>query len=173
MDQEIARAGLDEVSAARRKSAELRGYREIGSIVSAWGAVWLSGFAAQQFLSERAELVWAFGWLFALGWTFTRPKRASDNRSFASWLIAVSFVVFLLAIIRPDVRTASMVCAIVLTASYALLGVWLGRRFLVLAAVVLIFACIGWWLLPGWLSLCLAFGGGASLIVGGFWIRRP
>ena len=63
MDKEQAFQGLNDVALARQKTAELRTYRGMGAIVSAWGIVWLLGFSAQATFPNIAPLVWAAGWL--------------------------------------------------------------------------------------------------------------
>lgn len=173
MDHDLARDGLRTIANARRKTAELRAYRDTGSVVTAWGVVWIVGYAAQQFLPGAAPLVWLAGWAGAIGWTATRPRSRGDMRALATWLVALAFVFTLLLVVRADVRTAAMVFGLVVAASYFALGIWAGARFAVLGAVVLLSACVGWWLTPQWLYLALALGGGLALVLGGLWLRRP
>lgn len=173
MDKNIASESLISIDNARNRAKELRGYRDLGSIVSLWGAVWLAGFGTQQFAPSIAPAVWLSGWLVALGWTFTRPRKAGQDQALASWCVAIAFVILLLTVIEADTATAAMICALALAAGYALLGIWIGKRFLALSSLVLAFACGGWWLAPGWLFGLLALGGGAGLMIGGSWLRRP
>ena len=173
MDKEQAFQGLSDVAIARQKTSELRNYRGMGSIVSAWGIVWLFGFGAQATFPSVATLVWAVGWLGALAWTFTRPPKPQDFRALATWSVVVSTIILILVVTRADQTTAAMILGLALSAAYAILGIWLGKRFLLLAAVVLMSASVGWWLLPQWLYLALALGGGVALFVGGVWLRRP
>ncbi len=173
MDQQAARESLNDISVTRRRVEELRNYRDTGSIVSAWGLVWLTGFGAQQFVPSTAPMVWLVGWVAALGWTFTRPRKAHDAKAFVTWLVTLAFILLLLVVIKADQRIAAMVTGLVLSAAYAVMGLWAGKRFLALAVIVLISACTGWWLLPQWLFLLLAVGGGFALLIGGFWLRRP
>jgi hypothetical protein len=173
MDHTHARDSLDTISAAQRKAGELRNYRDAGSVVSAWGIVWFFGFNAQQFFAEAAPLVWVAGWVGAIGWTVTRPSRPFDMKANATSAVALVFVLLLLLAIQADMRTASMVFGLVVAASYAVLGIWTGMRFLFLGVIVLAAACASWWLMPQWLYLVLAVGGGVPLLIGGFWLRRP
>jgi hypothetical protein len=66
-----------------------------------------------------------------------------------------------------------MIFSLSLSAAYAILGIWSGKRFFLLGAVVLMSASVGWWVVPQWLFLALALGGGVALFVGGIWLRRP
>lgn len=173
MELENARENLRTIAAARRQTFELRNYRAAGSIVIAWGVVWLTGFGAQQFLPALAVWVWPVGWVLALAWTATRPRHDADSRSLATWLVALGFVALLLLVVGADVRTAAMVFGLVLAASYIVLGIWAGHRFALLGALVLVIACIGWWVAPGALFSALALGGGGALILRGWWLQRP
>lgn len=173
MDKEQAFQGLNDVALARQKTAELRTYRGMGAIVSAWGIVWLLGFSAQATFPYIAPLVWAAGWLCALAWTFTRPPKPQDLRDLATWSVVVCAIILILMVTRADQTIAAMIFALALSAAYAILGIWLGKRFLLLATLVLVSACLGWWLVPQFLFLALALGGGGALILGGIWLRQP
>jgi hypothetical protein len=173
MDKKHAFEGLSDVEMARQKTAELRFYRGMGSIVCAWGVVWLFGFGAQSIYPSLAPMVWAAGWLGALAWTFTRPPKSHDIRALATWGVAVICLILILVVTRADQTTAAKIFGLALSAAYAVLGIWFGTRFLALAAVVLVSAGLGWWFVPQWLFFTLALGGGAALILGGLWLRRP
>lgn len=172
MDNEQAIESLSDVARVRQKTSELRNYRGMGSIISAWGVVWLLGFGAQATFPAAAPFVWIVGWLGALVWTFTRPPKREDFRPLATWVVAVLCVCLVLVVTKATHTTAALIFGLALSATYAILGIWSGKRFLLLAAVVLSSVCIGWWL-PHWLYLALALGGGVALIVGGVWVRRP
>jgi hypothetical protein len=173
MDEEQAFQGLNDVAKARQKTAELRSYRGMGSIVSAWGIVWLVGFGAQATFPSIAPLVWAAGWLGALAWTFTRQPKPHDLRALATLSVVVGTIILILMVTRADPTTAAMIFGLALSAAYAILGIWLGKRFLLLATLVLVSACLGWWFVPQFLFLALALGGGGALILGGVWLRQP
>ena len=173
MDKEHALEILNDVAKARQKTSELRNYRGMGSIISAWGVVWLLGFGAQSIFPAAAPHVWIVGWLGALVWTFTRPPKPEDFRALATWVVAVLCICLILVVTKANQTTAAMIFGLALSAAYAILGVWSGKRFLVLAVLALSSACVGWWLVPQWLYLALALGGGVALILGGVWIRRP
>lgn len=173
MDSTQARDDLEAIAVARRHASELRAYRQSGSILVAWGLVWLAGFGAQEFSPSNASTVWLLGWLGALGWTFTRPRQDGQGRVSASWLLAVSFAFSLIVISEADMRQAAMICGLLLSASASLLGIWVGKRFHVLAILVFAAAALGWWVFPAWLYLLLALGGGGGLALAGAWLQRP
>ena len=173
MDIQEAQSSIQEISSAKRKAAELINYRDSGSVISVWGVIWLTGFTVQQFYPSLASLVWAIGWVGAIGWTMTRPKRPGDGKAMITWFIVVAYITLLLIIISADARTISVIFAVVLSASYAVMGVWLGKRFFLLAGIVAMTICLGWWWVSDWLYAVLAFGGGGALIAGGLWLKQP
>jgi len=173
MDTRQAQEGLASITNARRKTIELRHYRQAGSIVTAWGLVWLSGYAAQQFVPNLAPWVWVICWAAALGWTLTRPRSEYDAQSLATWAVAAVFISLLIFVVKADLRTIAMLNGLVLSASYAVIGIWAGKRFALLAALALLTSATGWWLVPQWFFVILAVGGGGTLLVGGLWLRRP
>ncbi len=173
MDKKQALEILNDVATARQRTSELRNYRGMGSIISAWGVVWLLGFGAQSIFPVAAPFIWIAGWLGALVWTFTRPPKPEDFRALSTWVVAILCVGLVLVVTKANQTTAAMIFGLALSAAYAILGIWSGKRFLLLAALVLISVCVGWWLVPQWLYLALALGGGGALILGGVWIRRP
>lgn len=173
MDKKQALQSLNDVAIARQKTSELRNYRGMGSIISAWGVVWLLGFGAQSILPAAAPYVWIVGWLGALVWTFTRPAKPGDFRALATWMVAILCICLILVVTKANQTTAAMIFGLALSTAYAILGIWSGKRFFVLAALAMISVCVGWWLVPQWLYLALALGGGVALILGGVWIRRP
>lgn len=173
MDHQQAQESLASITSARRKAIELRNYRQAGSTVTAWGLVWLSGYSAQQFVPYAAPWIWLIGWVVALIWTLTRPRTTYDVQVLATWGVALAFMGLLMFAIQADARITAMLFGLVLAASYAVLGIWAGKRFASLGALALFTSCIGWWLVPQWLFIVLALGGGGALIAGGLWLRRP
>lgn len=173
MDKEQALESLNDVARVRQRTSELRNYRGMGSIVSAWGVVWLLGFGAQATFPAAAPYVWATGWLGAFTWILTRPPKPEDFRTLATWGVSVLFIVLVLVVAKANQTAAAMIFGLALSAAYAILGIWLGKRFFLLAAFVLVSAGLGWWLVPQWLFHALALGGGGALFLGGLWLRRP
>jgi hypothetical protein len=173
VDEKEARGALAQVMQARRRAFELRNYRLGSSVVSIWGVAWLVGFASSQFAPQASAWVWLACWMGALAWMVTRPRSPHDLPALATWAVGIAFVFLLLLMIRADLRTAGVISTLVIAASYSVLGIWAGRRFAVLGAIVTLSACIGWWLVPQFLFLLLGIGGGGALLLGGLWLRQP
>lgn len=173
MDLHSAADSLSEISSARRKAGQLRAYEHLGPIISLWGAIWFAGFGAQQLAPSFAPYVWLVGWVGGIGWSATRPERLGDRRAMLSWCITVAFLALLLLAIQATPAVIALVSGLALAAAYALFAVWIGNRFAVLSALVLLPTCAGWWLLHEWLFGLLALGGGAGLLIGGRWLARP
>lgn len=173
MDFHSAADSLSEISSAQRTAGQLRAYEHLGPIVSLWGAIWLAGFGAQQLAPSFAPYVWLAGWVGGIGWSATRSGKAGDRRALLSWCVAVAFLALLLFAIQATPMVIALVSGLALAAAYALLAVWIGNRFAVLSALVLLPTCAGWWLVPDWFFGLLALGGGAGLLIGGRWLARP
>lgn len=164
---------LTEIADASRLAKQLRAYENLGPIVTVWGAVWMVGFGTQQAAPAAAPLVWIVGWIVGVGWSASRPRKPGEARAFASWCVAIALVALLLLATQASPQVAALTCGLVLAAAYALLGIWIGRRFLLLSALVLVSTCVGWWLTPQWQYGLLAMGGGAGLMIAGRWLARP
>lgn len=173
MHVESASDGLTEIADAARAAKQLRAYENLGPIVSMWGAVWLAGFGTQQAAPAFAPLAWLVGWIVGVGWSATRPRRPGEARAFASWCVVIAFVALFLWAIQATLPVAALTSGLALATAYALFGIWIGRRFFVLSALVLMPTCVGWWLTPEWMFGLLALGGGAGLLIGGRWLARP
>lgn len=172
MERSAAANAMQQVRSARRSASALRAYRQTATPVIAWGIAWFVGFAATQSVPQWSGWVWLACWAGALAWTLSRPLAESSTPATLTWLAALAFVTLLLVMIGADTRTAGLVFALAVGAAYTFLGIWVGRRFLLLAALVTASACAGWWLIPQWLFLALSLGGGLALVLGGLWLRR-
>jgi hypothetical protein len=173
MNETEAKDALDAIQHARRQTSELIGYQISGSVVTAWGIAWVIGFSAMQFVPMTAHWIWGLCWIAALGWTLSRPRAPNDSRVLATWAIAVCYIGLITAMVGEDVREASVIIALAVAGGYAIVGLWAGWRFAFLGMLVTVSAVVGWWFLPELLYLSLGLGGGAALLLGGLWLKRP
>lgn len=170
--REEAASALRAVASARQQAVELRGYADAGSTLIAWGLAWVAGNLVNQFSSTVAPTIWMVGIVAAALWSMTRPRRERDWRILVTIAAVVGYMLLLLVVVRADTRTGNVAASLLVAASYIVLGAWTGRRFLVLGLVLCAVVIIGWFVVPAWLFLCLALGGGGTLLVGGLWLRR-
>lgn len=168
-----AAAALDTVARSRRRAGVLRGYAGAGDVVIAWGGLWLVANAVMQVRPALAAMVWALGIAAITGWSMARARgRRDDWRVLAAAGIAVAYLIVLLAVVRADPGTAALLIALLVAAAYGVAGLWAGARFAVLGLMLAAVALGGWLVVPQWLFLCLALGGGGALIAGGWWLKR-
>lgn len=167
-----ARAALHAAEQSRRRAIELGGYARAGSILIAWGLVWLVGNLASQFRPDIAMWCWPIGIAGAVLWTIVRGERPTDWRVFATVTTAFAFLVLVLAITGGGHREQNAITALLVAASYITLGIWSGARFAWLGIALAVIVCIGWFIAPAWFYLWLGLGGGGALLLGGLWLRR-
>ncbi len=172
IDHKDAQAALDAVGRTRRHANELRGYASAGSILMGWGVAWLVANLASQIDSSWARVTWPVAIAGGVLWSIARPGRGFDRRIFATAVTAAGYIVLTLILVRPDPRMANVLVSLMVAASYVVLGIWAGRRFALLGLTLVAVILIGWFVVPHWLFACLAFGGGGTLLVGGWWLHR-
>ena len=172
-DQEgDARAALDMVTQSRRRASEFRHYAEAGPPLMAWGATWLAGNLAAQFAPAEANLVWLVGIAGAVLFTLISSRKRADGRIMATVATAYGFAVLLMAMINGGTRIQIALAALLVAAIYIVVGIWTGKRLIWVGIVMAITVVVGWFVVPAWFYLCLAFGGGGALLISGWWLRR-
>ena len=163
---------LDAVARSRQHVGELRGYANAGSILMGWGIAWLAGNLASQIDPSWARIVWPVAIVGAVLWSILRPGGGFDRRVFATAIAIVGYILLTLTLVRPDPRLANVLMSLMVAASYIVLGIWTGYRFALLGLILVAIILTGWFLFPSWVFACLAFGGGGTLLIGGWWLHR-
>lgn len=172
IDRQDAKEALAAVARSRQQACELRGYANAGSILMGWGIAWLAGNLTSQIDHSWARIVWPFAIGGAVLWSVSRPGRGFDRRIFATAITIAGYVLLMLTLARPDPRLANALMSLLVASSYVVLGIWAGYRFALLGIILVAVTLVGWFLIPAWLFACLAFGGGGTLLVGGWWLHR-
>lgn len=167
-----AAVALGDVARSRHRAAELRGYAGTGNALIVWGVVWLIGYTTAQFAPDYAGWVWTVGVAGGIAYSMFAPRRRPDPRIFATGAMLFGFFALAGAILRPSPIAQAVLISLIVAAAYVGFGIWSGPRYawlgLTLAAVI----ALGWFVLPAWLPLCLALGGGGTLVAGGLWLRQ-
>lgn len=172
IDREGAQAALDAVGRTRRHAGELRGYANAGNILMGWGIAWLVANLASQLDPSWARVAWPIAITGGVLWSVVRPRSGFDGRIFGTAIAAAGYVVLMLVLVRPDPRLANVLISLMVAVGYVVLGIWAGHRFALLGLALVAVILIGWFVVPLWLFACLALGGGGTLLVGGWWLRR-
>lgn len=168
---DVAQA-LADVARSRRRAGELSRYADTGSILVAWGLVWLICNVTTYVAPPAARLLWPVGIACAVSFTIIRSRGRNDPRALATIGAAFGFITMVLAVAGGGPALQNTVMSLFVAGSYVVFGIWTGPRFawlgLVLAAIIM----IGWFVLPALLYLLLGIGGGGALILAGLWLRR-
>lgn len=172
IDIDEATDALNTVAASRRRATELRNYASAGNALIGWGVAWLAGNLASQFTPHLANWVWFAGIAGATLIGMIGSPGRGDARILGTVAAALGFFLIATAVLHPDARQATALISLLVAASYVVLGLWTGHRFVWLGLLLVAAVLAGWFAIPAWLYLCLAIGGGGTLIAGGWWLRQ-
>ncbi len=148
-----------------------------------WGFIWIIGYAGAQFFPAKMGLIWIV--LGGVGALLTarirRPTQTPHGPKIGFfWLTLFAYAFFwFFLLFRPDPGVSDLATMNRITAFFATVpmfayvvgGLWFGRFFTILGLAVTALTMLGFWLLPNWFHLWMAFTGGGSLIGSGLYIR--
>jgi hypothetical protein len=175
-----ATESLAQAEEAHRHSAELYFYHRSSPHLMMWGGIWVVGYGGTYLISEYWP--WLWGALILAGCIggylidHRHADCASDRsgwRMAGAMAIAVTFAVCTYAIMWPVEGPQYTAFPALLTgAIHAAVGLWVGLRYFVTGVVVIALTLGGYYMIHGdLLLLWMAFVGGGSLILSGFWFR--
>ncbi len=180
-----AQASLAEAEQARRRSAQLYGYRKASPHLIMWGLIWVVGYSCINLLPKYEGYIWdalvvagILGSIY-LGRSSHRYAGVESKgpyawRAGAIGILALTFISSTYAIMWPVHGSAMAAYPALITGTiYAGVGLWLGVRYVVTGALVIGFTMFGFFYLPAatyfyWMALV----GGGSMILAGAWFRR-
>lgn len=178
-----AAQSLSDVEQATRRSAQLFHYNRAAPHFLLWGAIWVVGYTATDYVPQQGNLIWA---ALVLGGAIgsalvgrtnptctTQAGRQWGLRMFGLIAIACVFMGATYAIMGPvhGLQPAAFPALIVGTV-YCGVGLWAGMRWLIVGTLVIVLTLGGYFYLPQHYLLWMAFVGGGALIVAGLWFRR-
>jgi len=150
-----------------------------GLILILWGCIWAVAYLGGHFLRERCVWLWlglnivGIAGTFAIMWPGRSRTRTSYDRSigfFWLFLFAYGFLwLVLLAPIRGN-QIGAFVPTLVMFA-YVVLGLFFWRYLLWIGLITTALTVAGYFLLPAYFYIWMAFVGGGSLIVPGIHLR--
>jgi hypothetical protein len=184
LSSEEAKAHLTQAESAGRRSAQLYGYRKASPHLILWGAIWVLGYGGTALSPHYANLIWAVLVLAGviggawIGRMSTAWGRDEAGRTPKSWrlvslaAIAVFFVFATYAVMWP-VHGAQCAAypALITGTVYAAVGLWTGLRYVVTGILVVALTLFGFYYLHDYIFWWLAFVGGGSMMLAGFWFR--
>ena len=189
---------LRDMAAVETRSRRVYGYRESSPHLILWGALWWAGYGLSEPWPHRALVIWitivAIGLAADVAIPLSNARRRDAQagcvadptrppavtrlrwkfRFLGIMLTAFAAIAATLAVMAPVTsRQVGAFIPLVVAASYAVVGLWLGLRFIVAGAVIAGLTLGGFFLLPpADFALWMAGVGGGALILAGCWFRR-
>jgi hypothetical protein len=146
-----------------------------------WGAIWFVGYLGNYFLdAETSGQIWtglaiagsiASGIMgYRLG---SRYRLPGSERIWQIWIFAFLYIFLWIWVAWPlEMKQISMLLTLYVMFGFVLLGLWLERIITWVGLAVSALALIGYWLLPDFFYLWMAFLGGGTLFGSGIYILK-
>ena len=175
-----AAESLAQAEQADRRSAQAYYYHRSSPHLIMWGAIWVFGYSATYLFPNYSNWLWAALMLGGCsgGYFIGRASAKCGNgprawRMFVIMLVAIFFVASTYAIMWPVHGRQLAAYPVLLTgAVYTAMGLWVGLRYVVTGMLVMALALGGYFFINDLtILLWMAFVGGGSMILAGFWFR--
>ena len=174
-----ARAALQEIDLALAGTRRAMLAHHAADHFIVWGVIWMLAFGAMHATSWHPGWIWlplaTVGSLLSAGIGIRAGRRfvsADAGRIGWAWLCLVLFAAIWAVILHPfNTQHFGAYLATVFMFGYVAGGLWFGRFFVVLGAVVTGLTLAGVLAAPGWLNLIMAIGGGGSMVAAGVYLR--
>jgi hypothetical protein len=174
----------ESLQAVRKAASQMRHSVAAGAspyYLILWGATWMVGYSLNYLIpSWHAGIVWlglvtiagAITWL--LSYRFRSKIRLSGGeRIWQFWLFLWLYATLWWWIAWPtEPNQGSLLIVTVVMFGYVILGLWTDRTLTWVGLIVTALSMAGYYLLPDYFSLWMAFLGGGTLIGSGLYIRR-
>ncbi|HEX3839087.1 MAG TPA: hypothetical protein VHW25_19180 [Steroidobacteraceae bacterium] len=188
--QDAAQA-LASVEIADRRMDTLRAYRDAAPFLQLWGAVWFIANAVTEFWPRQLSAVWllatVIGSVVTAGIIVLHARRrkrlglysAEKGRRIGRGFMMVGitilayFVSMHLVLGHLDARQSNAFTSLFWAFTYMTAGAWLGARLFLTGAVAVVAIVAGYLYIHEHFALWMAFSAGGSLMLAGFWLRRP
>jgi hypothetical protein len=174
-----AAQALSEIEAAETRSRMAYGYLIGGSYLILWGVIWVVCYSLVDFRPDAVSIIWLAGCAVGVAGSVILGRRRGESQERRGWrafVPATGYVVFaflLLNILRPrSVEDSSIAVALIVSLAYVQIGVHLGDRLMLIGAGLAALSLAGYVWIPLHFHLYMAFVGGGSMILAGFWLRR-
>lgn len=179
--KKAAAASLNVIAATEQRSRLLIQYDVSSSIFILWGLLWAVGYGLEYLGTMSGGVSWfvvdGIG-IFATVAIIFR-KRMTGVVTVRDRRLAMAFVSLLayggiwsMLIGAFNQRQMDAFWPTLVMCGYILAGIWLGRFFIVLGAILTALVVVGYFGLGAWFELWMMLVGGGGLVVGGLWLRR-
>jgi len=174
-----AAQALSEIEAAETRSRTAYGYLIGGTHLIMWGIIWVVCYSLVDFDPAAVSMIWLIGSAIGVVGSVVIGKRQHQRyerrgwRAFVQPAAYVAFSFLLLNILRPrSIEDSSIAVALIVSLAYIQLGVHFGDRLILIGTGLAALSLAGYFWIPVHFHLYMAFVGGGSLILAGFWLRR-
>lgn len=181
LSSQEAQASLTEAENARRRSAELYGYRKASPHLIMWGIIWVIGYSGTALFNPYTNWIWGVLMIAGIAGDAVIngiTRRAAHSSGPYAWrlaaimVIAVFFVFATYAIMWPVHGRQLAAYPVLITGTvYAGVGLWAGLRYVLTGVAVVALALIGFYYVQP-ILYWMAFVGGGSMILAGIWFSR-
>ena len=186
VSKDEARQGLDAVQSIRHQMRSAIAMGGAPYYMILWGAIWFVGYICSHYIRD-AILGWV--WLglvgmgsllsFIIGMRFRTKMRSESTPRFMYLWFAITIYAALVWWVAEPTRgeQASMLIVAFCMFGYVITGIWVEPTAAWVGIIVTVLAVIGYACFLPYFSLWMAFLGGGTLIMSGFYIlhrwRRP
>jgi hypothetical protein len=180
LDRDEAAASLSDIASVERRTREAVVYARSSTILILWGVLCVLGYVFQYFRPHEARPAWITLLILGFVGTFISAHwRRSQHRStiaqplLYAQLAFVGYGLVLLVLLWPvDPRQLSAFWPTLIMLGLVLMGLWLGRFFILCGLAVTALTLAGYFWSGAWFPLWMAAVNGGGLILGGLWLRR-
>lgn len=182
IDPSEAATSLQDIASVERRTREALFYSGSSAIFILWGVLVAAGYGLMELYPRSAQMIWVT--ISAVGVVATVAIIAARRRACAGeqrdwrviWAMAV-LIVFgsvwaqLLGPVVPPRLMYAFQPSLSLVA-VILLGLWLGRSFILLGVAGLVLIAVGYVQDEPWMRLWMAAVQSGTFILGGIWLGR-
>jgi hypothetical protein len=183
IDRKEAAASLSDVALVEQRTFTAVFYGIGSRIFLLWGVLTAAGYLWCQYFPEHAGRAW--GMLDGLGTVamiallhrrsrrMMPGQRALGQRLVGALLLLFLFGGLILGLLGPfDGRRIDALWPLIFALGFGLMGLWVGRFFLLCGAVLAALTVVGFLWSGPWFSLWMAVANGGALLLGSLWLRR-
>lgn len=174
-----AESALEDLEQVGIRSVTLYKYTKVSPHLIAWGFVWIAAYGLSDALPSKATLIWLIANFVGVALSIcidrgnSRATSQAKGRVGAAIITVLAFMMATFAILPPDSgKQVSAFIPLVIATTYILLGIWHGRRLVILGALQGTLTLLGFFFLHSHFNLWMASVGGGTLILTGIWLKR-
>jgi hypothetical protein len=178
---------LKQIERTQARSAQARIYANASPGFILWGLIWIAGYLGSDALLRQGDhrlINWLWTGLTVIGAAGSaiigrrqhrnEPRNSILGLRWGATFVALGlFVTATFLILKPaSPAAAGAFYPLLVALAYTIFGIWNGPRFLFAGLAVAAATVGGYFFLPQYFLVWMAFVGGGALILAGLWLRR-